>query len=117
VPMDQKEAAKWYRKAVDGGSIPAMNGLAWLLSTSPDPTMRNGLEAVTLAEKTIEAEPTNAPFLDALAAAYAETGQFEKAVAAENKAIQFVTEDSSRQEGYMDRLKLYKTHSPFHQGN
>jgi len=115
-PKDQKEAVKWYRKAIDGGSIRAMNSLAWRLATSPDATVRNGPEAVTLAEKTIEAEPTNAPFLDALAAAYAETGQFEKAVNSQSQAIQYAETAKDKQE-YQDRLNLYKTHSPFHKGN
>ena len=116
VRMDEKEAVKWYRKAVDGGNILAMNSLAWLLATSPDGTVRNGPEAVTLAEKTVEADPKNPSYWDALAAAYAETGQFEKAVNDENQALQYIAAAEAKKLGYFDRLNLYKTHKPCHQG-
>ncbi len=115
VPMSEKEAVNWLHKAIDGGSIAAMNNLAWLLATSHDANVRNGPEAVTLAEKSLVlTSKTNAPFLDALAAAYAETGQFEKAVSVQNQAVQFATSAANKQ-AYLDRLKLYETHSPFHQ--
>jgi serine/threonine protein kinase/TPR repeat protein len=116
VPKDEKEAVKWYRTAADGGSILAMNDLAWLLATSPDNTVRNGPEAVKLAEKAVEAYPTNASYLNTLAAAYAETGQFEKAVNGENQAIQYSRTVAAKQD-CRNRLKLYESHSPFHQGN
>jgi tetratricopeptide (TPR) repeat protein len=55
--------------------------LAWLLATTPDPSLRNGKEAVRLAEAVSKSAPVQDPqTLVALAAAYAETGEFDRAV-------------------------------------
>jgi predicted membrane-bound spermidine synthase/predicted Zn-dependent protease len=60
------------------------NNLAWLLATHPDAAVRNGAEAVEWASKSAaaaaSAKQLEADFLDTLAAAYAEAGQFDKAV-------------------------------------
>ena len=62
--------------------------LAWIYATSRDPRYRNGAKAVELAEKACKyAERENPIFFDTLAAAYAETGQFEKAEQIAQKAI------------------------------
>jgi serine/threonine protein kinase/tetratricopeptide (TPR) repeat protein len=116
VAKDETKAVTWYRKAIDAGSMPAMGGLAWLLSTSTNASLRNGAEAVTLAEKTMKAYPTNAAYLNALAAAYAETGQFEKAVRVQNQTVQFAKTAAARQ-WYADLLKQYQTNQPYREGN
>jgi protein O-mannosyl-transferase len=55
--------------------------LAWLLATTPDASLRNGQEAVRLAEAVSKSTPVQDPqTLVALAAAYAETGKFDLAV-------------------------------------
>ncbi|MGH9856911.1 MAG: tetratricopeptide repeat protein, partial [Acidobacteriota bacterium] len=55
--------------------------LAWLLATTPDPSLRDGKEAVRLAEAVSKSTPVPDPqTLIALAAAYAETGEFDRAV-------------------------------------
>lgn len=66
----------------------AMNLLAWLLSTSPDDGLRDGAEAVRLAEAaSAAAEGKDMIFLRTLAAAYAEAGRFEDAVSTIDRAI------------------------------
>lgn len=56
------------------------NNLSWLLSTSTDDSIRNGQEALVLGLKAAEAtEYKEAHILSTLAAAYAETGDFENA--------------------------------------
>jgi tetratricopeptide (TPR) repeat protein len=66
----------------------ALDGLAWFLATYPDATLRNGPEAVRLAEHactvTRRGDPT---LLDTLAAAYAEAGRFPEAINAAQEAI------------------------------
>jgi Flp pilus assembly protein TadD len=66
----------------------ALNGLAWFLATHPDVTVRNGPEAVRLAEHACAvAIHRNPELLDTLAAAYAETGRFPKAISAAQEAL------------------------------
>jgi hypothetical protein len=58
-----------------------LNNLAWLLATHPQAELRSGPEAVELAERACTATHHKQPvFLGTLAAAYAEAGQFGKAV-------------------------------------
>jgi tetratricopeptide (TPR) repeat protein len=64
------------------------NNLAWLLATSPDAATRNGAEAVTWAKQAVAVAGAEQPqFLDTLAAAYAESGQFDEAVKAARQFI------------------------------
>jgi tetratricopeptide (TPR) repeat protein len=67
---------------------PALNGLAWLRATCPDATVRDGPEAVRLAEHACAvAGRRNPALLDTLAAAYAEAGRFPEAIHAAQEAI------------------------------
>ena len=94
-------------------SIDVQNNLAWILATCPDKTLRDALRAVTLAEQA--ARSTNyadASTLDTLAAAYAESGAFEKAVMTERKAIE-LTPATSRSD-LQKRLDLYLSGQPYH---
>ena len=66
----------------------ALDGLAWFLATYPDPTLRNGPEAVRLAEQACAVIGRRNPtLLDTLAAAYAEAGRFPEAINAAQEAI------------------------------
>jgi tetratricopeptide (TPR) repeat protein len=67
------------------GWPPAANNLAWLLATAPDAALRNGTEAVRLAE-TVR-NPEIVFTLGTLSAAYAEAGRLEDAVRAVREAI------------------------------
>jgi len=59
----------------------ALDGLAWILSADANPDFRNGPEAVKMSERACELTGRNDPAkLKTLAAAYAETGQFEAAI-------------------------------------
>lgn len=56
--------------------------LAWELATNPDDAARDGKRAVRIVEEVLETRGrTNPDDLDTLAAAYAESGRFEEAVA------------------------------------
>ena len=62
--------------------------IAWLLATHPDSKSRDGPEAVRLAERACALTDRSVPVLLAtLAAAYAETGDFSRAVAAGEEAF------------------------------
>jgi hypothetical protein len=58
-----------------------LNNLAWLLATDGDPELRDGTEAVRLAEQARALEGRDSPsLLDTLAAAYAAADRFPDAV-------------------------------------
>jgi 4-amino-4-deoxy-L-arabinose transferase-like glycosyltransferase len=65
-----------------------LDELAWLLATYPDSNSRDGLEAVHLAERACAlTEGRDPALLATLAAAYAETGDFSRGVAAADEAL------------------------------
>ena len=71
----------------------AYKNLAWLLATCPEEKYRDGAKAVEHARKALElGGEKNAAWLDVLAAAHAEAGQFPEAVEWEQKAIAAVTD-------------------------
>jgi tetratricopeptide (TPR) repeat protein len=102
--------------AIEPQRSSALVGLSWLLATSPDPALRNGEEAVTLATKAQDLSSGGDPIiLDTLAAAYAETGQFLRALAIANRALDLADErkDESLAHAIRSRILLYGTNEPF----
>lgn len=71
--------------AVSPGWPPAVNNLAWLLATGPDASLRDGAEAVRLAESV--RNPELVFTLGTLSAAYAEAGRFDDALRTIGEAI------------------------------
>jgi tetratricopeptide (TPR) repeat protein len=115
-----KEAVQHYEEALksDTGSVLAQNNLAWLLATAADPSLRNGAKAVQLAEQATLATDGNDPLiLHTLAAAYAENGQFPKAVAAAKEALQLADERgfASLAESLRNKIVLYQAGSAYHE--
>ncbi len=104
-----------YRRAADLGDAMDLNNLAWLLATCPVSELRDGPGAVALAEKAVTMRKRKDPMiLDTLAAAYAETGQFAKAISAQEEAIGALHygEDDFKKD-YLARLKLYESNTPY----
>jgi hypothetical protein len=65
-----------------------LDELAWLLATFPDSNVRDGNEAVRVAERACNLTNRRVPaFLATLAAAYAEAGDFSRAVASAEEAV------------------------------
>jgi tetratricopeptide (TPR) repeat protein len=75
--------------AADAPDSPRMlDELAWLLATYPDSNLRDGAEAVRLADRACALTDRRVPgLLATLAAAYAETGDFSRGVAAGEEAL------------------------------
>jgi tetratricopeptide (TPR) repeat protein len=64
----------------------ALNELAWIIATDPRPELRNGGQAVEMAERACELTGRQQPaMLLTLAAAYAEVGRFSEAITAVEK--------------------------------
>ena len=67
---------------------PLLNNYAWVLATSPDDAVRDGARSLELAQKACEVTKYEQPhILSTLAAAYAETGDFDKAREWSEKAV------------------------------
>ena len=63
------------------------NDLAWYLATCPQRDFRDGKRAIQYATKSCEMTNWNrGDFIDTLAASFAETGEFEKAISREEEA-------------------------------
>lgn len=95
---------------------PALAGIAWIRSTAADPALRNGDEAVTFAERAAAATGRrDLSVLDALAAAYAESGRFDEASAVARSAIEQCTAAGLRDVAarFADRLALYQQQRPY----
>jgi tetratricopeptide (TPR) repeat protein len=94
---------------IDNGSFLALNNKAWLLATCPHAQFRDGQAAVALAKAAGElTEWKNRGFFDTLAAAYAECGQFDKAVVEQKKVLADASLDAKSRQEYEARLKAYE---------
>ena len=92
----------------------ALNGRAWLLATCPDESVRDGDKAVSDATKACQLTKWKSPeWIDTLAAANAEAGDFAKAIEWLNKAIETAPEDQKA--GYRSRIALYRAGKPLRQ--
>src|SRR5882757_9568678 len=66
-----------------------LNNYAWVLATSPDEKLRDGPRALKFATKAAEGTKYETPhILSTLAAAYAETGDYENAAKWSQKAVE-----------------------------
>jgi tetratricopeptide (TPR) repeat protein len=89
----------------------AMNNWAWLLATCPDATIRDGAEAVHVAKRM--SKDQEGMFLDTLAAAHAEAGDFAAAVKAQELALEDVGFAKKYGDDAQKRLQLYKDKKPY----
>jgi tetratricopeptide (TPR) repeat protein len=113
---DFARAAADYAKVLDLNpeSAGGYNGLAWLLCTAPDEKVRDGKRALELAQKACElTDHKNGGYLDTLAAAYAERGQFDKAVEWQEKALAAGDMPVRDADAARKRLELYKQKKPY----
>jgi carboxyl-terminal processing protease len=111
-----KEAADRLARAIrlKPGYAAAGNLLGWLEAVCPDATLRDGRQAVAHATEACAATKWgNAAYLDALAAAYAETGDFPDAVDWETQALAFPTGPAGDRADLRARLELYQARKPY----
>ncbi len=109
-----QEAATDYRKAIalDESSGRAYQNAAWLMATCPDERFRNDQLAIQAAEKAVELDGRDDfAYLDSLAAAYANAGQFDKAQKTIAEAIQIAPEDHIKP--LERRRELYQQNQPY----
>jgi len=93
-----------------------LNRLAWLLSTSPEESVRNGPRAVELAERAATLTGReDVMSMETLSAAYAEAGRFEDAVTAGRAALA-LAEKQGHESSAADlarRLPLFEMRQPY----
>src|SRR5213082_1238932 len=89
------------------------NSFAWLLGTCPQVSFRDGKKAINYAIKAWELSKDPA-FLDTLAAAYAEAGDFKQAIKWETKFLETPNLSEKNTTGGKSRLALYQAHKPYH---
>jgi hypothetical protein len=101
-------------------SITALNNVAWLRATASDASLRDGKEAVELAERAcaLTKNKESVP-LTTLAAAYAEDGRFDDAIAVANQAIELAKEKGETNVVEMNKqlLQLYMGQKAYRQSD
>ena len=89
-----------------------LNNLAWVLATSPQAELRDGKRAVELATKACELTEYKLPhILSTLAAAFAESGNFETAIEWSQKAVDM--DDPENDEQLAKELASYQKKQPW----
>ena len=92
------EALPHYEKAmaIDPDAVLPLNNLAWILATSPEPSIRDGARAVELSKRAAELSGgSDAVYLRTLAAAYAEAGRFQDAISIAQHALPLAQEQGN----------------------
>ena len=95
--------------------LPVLNQVAWVLATSPEASLRNGAEAISLAERAAQISGGQDPaILDALAAAYAEAGRFSDAVQTAKRALNLAIQQNQQElaQALRSALSLYEAGTP-----
>ncbi len=101
--------------ALQPDNVEALNNLAWMLAVNSNDAVRNGVEAVRLAERACElTQRQQAVLLGTLAAAYAEVGRFDDAVATAEKAREVATASGQKDVAAknLQLLELYRARKP-----
>ena len=115
------EAGLQFQKllALQPESVPAQEslaGVAWRLATSPNSSLRNGTKALELALQSNAHTGSSNPMMTAtVAAAYAEAGHFDQAVATARRALQLAARQNNTAsvQAIQAQLDCYQAGSPF----
>jgi protein O-mannosyl-transferase len=114
------EAIRFYQAALKAqpDQESALNNLAWLLATCSDAALRNGPEAVRLATRACQLTSYTQPLLiGTLAAAQAEAGDFQAAIASAERAAALASTLHLEEIAAKNRelIQLYRQGQPFHE--
>ncbi|MGI9242095.1 MAG: tetratricopeptide repeat protein [Verrucomicrobiales bacterium] len=114
---DIPKAISRYRKTLEIAPelFDAANNLAWILSSHPDPELRSPRQALALTQRLCSLTKNNNPrYLDSLSVALANSGDFEAAIAAADRAISIYGNDNQRARAAVAaRVQLYRAGMPY----
>ena len=92
----------------------ACNSLAWLKATCPQPSYRDGQKAVEMAIRACELTAWKEPkYIDTLAAAYAEAGDFAQATKYQRQVLELQPSKGQADKTARERLTLYEQKQAF----
>jgi tetratricopeptide (TPR) repeat protein len=112
----EEKALSDYDEAIrlDPANHHAINNRAYLLATTKDDRFRNGRKALRDALKACEMTKwTNAGYLDTLAVAYAEVGDFEQAIEWQNKSLEDPLFEKEWGQNAREQLKMFRQRKPY----
>jgi TPR repeat protein len=116
VARDPKRAEQLRVEALKVATLQERNNFAWDLSVAKRDELRDGAMALQILEAALAAADRKSPgHVDTLAAAYAENGQFDKAVKAQQDAIdgaRAAHQDADVSQ-FEERLALYERHETY----
>ena len=107
-----RQALVWLTTAAAQESPSAMNAVAWIYATSKYASLRNGSESITLGTRANQILGGSAT-LDTLAAGYAETGNYEKAIALQRSIVTNLEATPALHNDYTERLEAYLEKRPW----
>lgn len=113
-----KEAMQAWRQTLsfDPDNPDAANNIAWMRATAADSELRDGKEALDLAQRAIRNGGENPVVLRTLAAAEAENGQFTEAIATCQRGLDLAQKngDRSMAENLQSCIELFRRGEPLH---
>jgi serine/threonine-protein kinase len=117
VAGDYEKAGAAYADTIEKNPNAAQpyNDYAWLLATAPKDGVRDGAKAVELAKKACDlTEFKNPGYVDTLAAAHAEKGEFDDAVKWQKEAVSLAGQEPEELQAELkSRIDLYTGKKPY----
>ncbi len=113
---DYEEALESFDAAIElsPNSAAVLVNRALVFAASPDEELRNAPQALADAQRANQLAPRQPAYVDALACAYAANGDFDRAVAEQQRAIRLLAgSDEATVDEYRSRLDLYQQGMPF----
>lgn len=113
-----RAAASDFEKAarLSPSDYDAAQNLAWFQATCPEDSLRNGKEALETSLRLCgRTHWQDSDAVDTLAAAYAETGDFDNAVKYQTQALNMRGVHAFKRKRMQERLELYRQHKRYRQ--